>query len=121
MVLDPRQRLSRICVFGMDRDEVGARLGELVDLGEEDAVGAHQVDVDRGFRGPGHLSDEVGEVEQRGGEMAVGHVDMKDVGMGRDAGQVIGETHEVCGPERVFGDEAVLRQGVEPVGHVRDP
>ena len=41
------QRLGRLRVLGVDRDEVGAGLGELLDLRQQDRVGHHQVDMDR--------------------------------------------------------------------------
>src|SRR6185437_14067293 len=42
---DPRQCRVDIGVFRVDADEIGAGFGELIDLGHEDRVGDHQMDV----------------------------------------------------------------------------
>ncbi len=46
--------------------------------------------------------------------MAVGHVDMQDVGMGADPREIVGKVDEGGRPGRELADEAPGRQVVDP-------
>ena len=97
-------------VLGMDADQVGAGIGELLDLAVQDGVGHHQVDMQRLRRGAARDGDEVGKKQQRRREMAVGDVDVEDVGERLDTRDVVGEAAEVRRPQRHLGQQPVFRQ-----------
>ena len=112
---DTGDRCAGIGVFGMDRDEVGTGLGELVDLGHQHGVGGHQMDVEGDVGAFAQGGDEVGEEQQGGREGTVGDVDVVDVGVAADPAQVGIHGDEIGRPERELGKAAGLRQGIEPV------
>ncbi len=112
--ISDRASLDHGAVLSVDRYEVGAGFGELADLAQHDVALHHEMEVQR-LRGQGadpcHL---VGEEEERGREAAVRDVDMVEVGVGLRAPDVAFEIGEVGGPERVFAEHALARQGGEP-------
>ena len=95
---DPRQCRVDIGVFRVDADEIGAGFGELIDLGHEDRVGDHQMDVQRLARCPADGRDLVGEEQQGGRKMAVCDIDMEDVGERFDPGDIVGHVQQVGRP-----------------------
>ena len=90
--------------FDMDRDDVGARLGEGFEIGI--ARRDHQVDVERLLAvGPQRLHH-VGSDRDVGHEMAVHHVDVDPVGAGRvDRPHLLAEPGEVGGQDGWGYDE----------------
>ena len=81
--------------------------GELRDLSVKNCVPHHEMDVEWFGRELSQGSNEIGEEKQRRGEMAIRHVDVKDVGERLDAAQIGFEIREVGGTQRDFGHEAV--------------
>ena len=113
---DQLQGCGSIGVLGVHADQVGAGIGELLDLALQDRVGHHEMDVQRLCRGAARDRDEVGEEQQCRREMAVGHVDVENVGERLDTRDVVGQAAEVGRPQRHLGEQPVFGQSIEPIG-----
>ena len=78
----------------MERDDVGARFAEIVDVLLR--LDDHQVTVERQFRQPAQVADDLRSPGEVGNEAAVHRVEMQRVRAGRlDHGDLPGDVGEV--------------------------
>ena len=90
--------VQHLLILAVARDEIGARFGELVDLAEQDIIRDHEMHMEGPLGQAAQPSDEIRKQQERGGEMAVRHVDMIDIGMRLGAADVVLEAGEVRRP-----------------------
>ena len=98
VLVNSRQPLFNIRVFHMQTDQIGAGFGKLVDLRHQNCVGHHQMDVDGRCGLLSQAGHQVRKEQKRRGKVAVRHVDVQDVGMGRYANQIVGQPGQVRRP-----------------------
>ena len=99
----------------MDADEVAARIGKLLDLRQENAVGGHQMHVDRARRDLPDTRDQIGKKQHRRREVAIGDVDVENIDIGIDPGEIVGEAQQIRRPDGKFADQSILGKISDPV------
>ncbi len=104
------QRRIGVSIFGMDADEISSRFCKLFDLIEEDCVRDHEMDMQGFCRGAARCRNKIGEEQQRRREMSIGHVDVKNVGEGLNALDVVNQAAEVSGPQGHLGKQTVTAE-----------
>ena len=83
----------------MDADQVSTGLRELRDLIEQHGIGHHEMNV-KGFPGEGpELCRQIGKEQESRGKVAIGNINVKDVGMGFDALQISGKRPKIGRPQ----------------------
>ena len=99
-----------LAILGVHADEPRPGLDERLGLRLDDCGLDHQMDVDRTAGQRGEPGDEIGEEQEGRREDAVGDVDVQEVGVRLDAGEVALEIGEVGRPERELSEQPVARQ-----------